>query len=90
MKPRQAVALLSNNRKYLSIICNKGINGSFQLIKNWLNDLETNFDTMIKLIKYSEDGLNIGYGTIGTAICSKHNRINSFFFKPFPIHCSHI
>jgi hypothetical protein len=27
MKPRQAVALLSNNRKYLSIICNKGIKG---------------------------------------------------------------
>ena len=75
MKPRQAVALLSNNRKYLSIICNKGINGSFQLIKNWLNDLETNFDTMIKLIKYSEDGLNIGYGTIGTAICSKDKDI---------------
>ena len=75
MKPRQAVALLSNNRKYLSIICNKGINGNFKLIKNWLDDLEENFDIMLKLIKTSEDGMNIGYGTIGTAICSKDKDI---------------
>jgi hypothetical protein len=34
MKPRQAVALLSNNRKYLSIICNKGLKGDFSKIKN--------------------------------------------------------
>ena len=75
MKPRQAVALLSNNRKYLSIICNKGINGNFKMIKNWLNDLETNSEIMLRLIKSSEDGLNIGYGTIGTAICSKDKDI---------------
>jgi hypothetical protein len=75
MKPRQSVALLSNNRKYLSIICNKGINGSFRMIKNWLNDLDANSETMLKLIKSSEDGLNIGYGTIGTAICSKDKDI---------------
>ncbi len=75
MKPRQSVALLSNNRKYLSIICNKGINGSFKMIKNWLNDLETNFEIMLRLMKSSEDGMNIGYGTIGTAICSKDKDI---------------
>ena len=75
MKPRQSVALLSNNRKYLSIICNKGINNNFRLIKNWLEDLEKNSEIMIRLIKSSEDGLNIGYGTIGTAICSKDKDI---------------
>ena len=75
MKPRQSVALLSNNRKYLSIICNKGINNNFKLIKNWLEDLEKNSEIMIRLIKSSEDGLNIGYGTIGTAICSKDKDI---------------
>ena len=75
MKPRQCVALLSNNRKYLSIICNKGINGDFQYIKNWIDDLYNNFDTMIKLIKTSDDGMNISYGTIGTAICSKDRDI---------------
>jgi len=71
MKPRQCVALLSNNRKYLSIICNKGINGDFQYIKNWINDLYSNYDIMLNLIKTSDDGLNISYGTIGTAIFSK-------------------
>ena len=75
MKPRQCVALLSNNRKYLSIICNKGINGDFQYIKNWIDDLYNNFDTMINLIKTSDDGMNISYGTIGTAICSKDRDI---------------
>ena len=75
MKPRQCVALLSNNRKYLSIICNKGINGDFQYIQNWLQDLNNNFDIMIKLIKTSDDGMNISYGTIGTAICSKDKDI---------------
>ena len=75
MKPRQSVALLSNNRKYLSIICNKGINGSFKSVQNWLNDLDKNADMMIKLIKTSYDGLNIGFGTIGTAICSKDKEV---------------
>ena len=45
------------------------------MIKNLLNDLETNFEIMLKLIKSSEDGLNIGYGSIGTAICSKDKDI---------------
>ena len=75
MKPRQCVALLSNNRKYLSIICNKGINGDFQYIKNWINDLYSNFDIMMNLIKTSDDGLNISYGTIGTSLCSKDRDI---------------
>ena len=75
MKPRQCVALLSNNRKYLSIICNKGINGDFQYIKNWLDDLYANFDIMMNLIKTSDDGMNISYGTIGTALCSKDKDI---------------
>ena len=75
MKPRQCVALLSNNRKYLSIICNKGINGDFQYIKNWLDDLYDNFDIMMNLIKTSDDGMNISYGTIGTALCSKDRDI---------------
>ena len=75
MKPRQSVALLSNNRKYLSIICNKGINGSFKMVKNWLDDLDSNSEVMMRLIRSSNDGLNIGYGTIGTAICSKDKDI---------------
>ena len=81
MKPRQCVALLSNNRKYLSIICNKGINGEFKNIKNWIDDLYNNFDVMMNLIKTSDDGLNISYGTIGTAICSKDRDIPYYALK---------
>ena len=82
MKPRQAVALLSNNRKYLSIICNKGLKGDFGKIKKWLYNLDTNCDIMMKLINTSEDGLNISYSIIGTAlICSE---------KDIPIQCAEL
>ena len=75
MKPRQAVALLSNNRKYLSIICNKGIKGDFSKIKKWLNDLNLNSEIMIKLINSSDDGLNISFGTIGSALVCNDQEI---------------
>ena len=75
MKPRQAVALLSNNRKYLSIICNKGIKGDYTKIKKWLNDLDINCDIMLKLIKTSDDGLNISFGTIGLALVCNDQEI---------------
>ena len=73
MKPRQSVALLSNNRKYLSIVCHKGFNNDFSILKNWLTDLYNNKDIMIELIQNSGDGMNICYGIIGTAIkCNDH------------------
>ena len=76
LKPRQSVALLSNNRKYLSIICNKGYNNQYSIIKNWLTDIIKNWltdlynnkDLMAKFIQESEEGPNICYGTIGTAM----------------------
>ena len=71
MKPRQAVALLSNNRKYLKKVCISGYNYDFHAIKNWLSDLYNNIDKIIKLITDSEDGLNVSYSTIGSALYSK-------------------
>ena len=82
MKPRQAVALLSNNRKYLSIICNKGLKGDFSKIKKWLYDLSSNCDIMLKMINTSEDGLNISYSTIGTALICNENDI--------PVQCAEL
>mgnify|MGYP002626069953 FL=1 len=82
MKPRQAVALLSNNRKYLSIICNKGLKGDFNKIKQWLYDLNSNCDIMLKMINTSEDGLNISYSTIGTALICNENDI--------PVQCAEL
>ena len=44
----------------------------FSKIKRWLNDLNANCEIMMKLINSSDDGLNISYSTIGTAlICSE-------------------
>ena len=68
MKPRQAVAVLSNNRKYLSIICHKGFNNNFIVLKNWLSDIYNNKDILLKIVQESEDGSGICYQIIGTAI----------------------
>ena len=71
LKPRQAIALLSNNRKYLKKICINGYIFDYQLLKNWLADLYDNSKLLIRLIKNSEDGLNIFFETIGTVLYSK-------------------
>ena len=71
LKPRQAIALLSNNRKYLKKVCINGYIFDFQLLKNWLSDLFDNKKLLIKLTKNSEDGLNIFYETIGTILYCK-------------------
>ena len=48
------------------------LNEDFTKIKKWLYDLNSNCDIMMKYINTSEDGLNISYSTIGTAlICSE-------------------
>ena len=76
MKPRQSIALLSNNRKYLSKICRRGFNNQFTIIKRWLTDLYNNKDIMIKLIQNSDDGSNICYGVIGTALLCKDQTVS--------------
>ena len=71
MKPRQAVTLLSKNRKYLKKICISGYNYNFEAIKNWLTDLYNNKEILLKLIANSEDSLDICYSTIGSALFCK-------------------
>ena len=71
VKPRQAIALLSNNRKYLKKICLNGYVFDFQLVKNWLSDLCDNCQLLVKLIKHSEDNLKIFFETIGTILYCK-------------------
>ena len=72
---RQSVALLSNNRKYLQFICNKGIKNDFSKVKNWLEDLNKNYDLTLKLLLKYPDGMNISYATIGSALYSKNYEI---------------
>ena len=75
LQPRQSVALITNNRKYLSILCNKGTKGSFEEVNNWLNDLDFNIKTLFNLLKLYDDGINISYAIIGTALCSKDENV---------------
>ena len=72
IKPSQAIGLLSNNRQYLSVLCKAGINGNYLTIKKWLEDLQINFDILLKLILKYEDGIYMSYCIIGTALCSKN------------------
>ena len=72
IKPSQAIGLLSNNRQYLSVLCKSGINGNYLTINKWLEDLQINFDILLKLILKFDDGVYMAYCIIGTALCSKN------------------
>ena len=74
----QAIGLLSNNRKYLSAMCCSGINKNFLSIKKWLEDLQINYDILLKLILKYKDGVYISYCIIGTALCSKNYEVSIY------------
>ena len=78
IKPSQAIALLSNNRQYLSVLCKSGINGNYITIKKWLEDLQINFDILLKLILKYQDGIYMSYCIIGTALCSKNLEVSIY------------
>ena len=78
LKPIQAIGLLSNNRQYLSVLCRSGINGNYITIKKWLEDLQINYDILLKLIFKYEDGVYMTYCIIGTALCSKNYDISLY------------
>ena len=71
----QTIALLSNNRKYLQNICNKGIKNKFDKIKNWLDDLIVNYAIIKKLLKKYPDSSNIFFSTLGCVLYSKNFEI---------------
>ena len=72
---RQSVALLSNNRKYLQFICNKGVKNEITKVKNWLEDLNKNYNLSLKLLIKYPDGMNIGYATNFSALYSENYEI---------------
>ena len=55
MKQSQTAALLSNNRKYLIQLANKGIKGNYTKVINWFEIIKTNKDHLIYLMKYSNE-----------------------------------
>ena len=71
--PRQSIAILSNNRKYLNNLCINGIKGDYTAIASWLTVIKTNIDSFINILTKYEDGSNIASACVGAALCSKHN-----------------
>ena len=59
INPKQAVALLSNNRKYLLRLFYKGIQNDFTLAIKWLKDINKNLQILQNLMINSTDAKNV-------------------------------
>ena len=74
MKPRQSVALLSNNRKYLIQISNRGIKGNYTKMINWYQDVVYNYHYLIQIINSSQmkDAKSMTYAVLAVGLYSKN------------------
>jgi len=77
----RSLEFLANKRRKLSVICKRGIDNNFEMVTNWIHDLEANSEILIKLMQLSNDGLNISYEIIGSAIPSNDENISSVAIK---------
>ena len=59
INPKQSVALLSNNRKYLLRLFYKGIQNDFTLAIKWLKDINKNLQILQNLMINSTDAKNV-------------------------------
>jgi hypothetical protein len=83
LKPRQAVALLANNRKFLIQISNRGIKGDFSKILNWYQELFSNYQTLLNLVNISstKDAKSMTFATLTVGLFSKNNEIAKNAFE---------
>ena len=65
INPKQSVALLSNNRKYLLRLFYKGIQNDFTLAIKWLKDINKNLQILQNLMINSTESKNV-YMTFST------------------------
>jgi hypothetical protein len=72
MKPRQAIALLANNRKYLIHIANRGIKGDYQKLTNWYEDLKLHIKVLTNLVRLTKNVTTMCYATISVGLYSKN------------------
>jgi len=75
LKPRQAAALLSNSRKYLIQISNRGIKGDYSKIISWYQDLFSNYKKLMQIINKSQmkDAKSMTFATLSVGLYSKNN-----------------
>ena len=71
---KQAVALLSNNRKYLLRLFYKGIQNDFSLAIKWLKDLNKNIQILQNLMINSTDAKNVSmtFSTLSVGLYSNN------------------
>ena len=72
INPKQAVALLSNNRKYLLRLFYKGIQNDFSFTLNWLKDINKNLQILQNLMINSTDPKNVSmsFSTLSVGLYS--------------------
>jgi hypothetical protein len=82
---KQSIALLSNNRKYLKILCYKGIKKNFEKVIFWLNDVLNNINLLINLLKSDSENNNknilMTYATIGIGLNTKNFEVCEYTIK---------
>ena len=72
INPKQSVALLSNNRKYLLRLFYKGIQNDFNLAIKWLKDINKNIQILQNLMINSIDAKNVSmtFSTLSVGLYS--------------------
>lgn len=76
IKIRQAAGLLSDNRKFLIQVCNKGIKGDFSRVVNWYTALSFNHRHLLNLVKNTKsEGKTMTYATISCGLYSRNVQI---------------
>ena len=82
---KQSIALLSNNRKYLKILCYKGIKKNFEKVILWLNDVINNINVLINLLKTDSNNNNknilMTFATIGIGLNTKNSEVCEYTIK---------
>lgn len=76
IKIRQAAGLLSDNRKFLIQVCNKGLKGDYSKLENWYTILNKTTHCLLVLIKLSKnDAKSMTYATVSCGLYSKSKAI---------------
>ena len=72
ISPKQSIALLSNNRKYLLRLFYKGIQNDFSLALKWLKDINKNLQILQNLMINSIDSKNVSmsFSTLSVGLYS--------------------
>lgn len=77
LKPKQAAALLSNNRKFLIQISNRGIKGDYSKINIWYDDLFANYKKLLQILSKAQmkDAKLVTFATISVGLYSKNPEV---------------